>query len=48
MLPDPAFYADCISWSFEELRDAALLESKPKNVAKKRVPRKKPTREAAA
>jgi WS/DGAT/MGAT family acyltransferase len=48
MLPDPGFYADCIAWSFEEPHDAALAQGKPKNVARKRVPRKKPTREAAA
>ena len=27
MLPDPAFYADCLQASFEELRDAALSVS---------------------
>jgi diacylglycerol O-acyltransferase len=33
MLPDPAFYADCLQASFEELRDAALADKvghKPK------------------
>lgn len=28
MLPDPAFYAECLYESFEELRDAALNENK--------------------
>jgi diacylglycerol O-acyltransferase / wax synthase len=30
MLPDPAFYADCLQASFEELRDAALSDGKQK------------------
>ena len=29
MLPDPAFYADCLQASFEELRDAALGTAEP-------------------
>jgi hypothetical protein len=28
MLPDPAFYADCLKESFEELRAAALAAGK--------------------
>jgi hypothetical protein len=28
MLPDPAFYADCLQASFEELRDGALSGKK--------------------
>lgn len=34
MLPDPAFYADCLQASFEELRDAAL--GKPKATRRRR------------
>jgi WS/DGAT/MGAT family acyltransferase len=43
MLPDPAFYAQCLQESFEELK-AAALDKKPKakkKPAKKRVPAKK-------
>ena len=29
MLPDPAFYADCLQASFEELREAALRAKPP-------------------
>jgi WS/DGAT/MGAT family acyltransferase len=29
MLPDPAFYADCLQQSFEELREACLSQKKP-------------------
>jgi WS/DGAT/MGAT family acyltransferase len=38
MLPDPAFYADCLQASFDELKDAAL---KPKPKRKKTTRRKK-------
>ncbi|MEH6634828.1 MAG: wax ester/triacylglycerol synthase family O-acyltransferase [Halioglobus sp.] len=38
MLPDPAFYADCLQESFEELRDAALAGNKSSR--KKRVRKK--------
>jgi len=31
MLPDPAFYADCLQASFEELRDGALSGTKSKH-----------------
>jgi hypothetical protein len=34
MLPDPAFYADCLQESFEELRDAALSVKKPRKKAR--------------
>ena len=50
MLPDPAFYADCLQASFEELRDAALGKApdskKParkKAAAKKKTPVRKKT-----
>ena len=43
MLPDPAFYADCLQESFEELRAAAAAASKP---APK--PRKKASKKAKA
>ena len=39
MLPDPAFYADCLQQSFEELRAAALQQAKP---AKKNQPGRRP------
>jgi WS/DGAT/MGAT family acyltransferase len=45
MLPDPGFYADCIAWSFEELRDAALARRKSASTARKKAPRKKTTPE---
>ena len=35
MLPDPAFYADCLQESFEELRDAALSGSGKKKRRRK-------------
>ncbi len=35
MLPDPAFYADCLQTSFEELRDAALAPKKKTRRKKK-------------
>jgi hypothetical protein len=36
MLPDPAFYADCLQASFEALRDAALSgDSKRKKTRRK-------------
>jgi hypothetical protein len=34
MLPDPAFYADCLQESFEELRDGALSVKKPRKKAR--------------
>jgi len=42
MLPDPAFYADCLQQSFDELRTATLQRAKPaktKPARKKRVTR---------
>jgi hypothetical protein len=36
MMPDPAFYAECLQESFEELRDATL-----------KAPGKKPKRKSA-
>jgi WS/DGAT/MGAT family acyltransferase len=48
MMPDPGFYADCIDWSFEELRDATLSRRKPKKVARRKAARKKPARKQAA
>ncbi|CAA0122667.1 Putative diacyglycerol O-acyltransferase [Halioglobus japonicus] len=36
MLPDPAFYADCLQESFEELRDGALSVKKPRRKARAR------------
>jgi diacylglycerol O-acyltransferase len=39
MLPDPAFYADCLQESFEELRDAAAARAAKKPAVKK-APRK--------
>ena len=45
-LPDTAFYADCIAWSFEELRDSALAQKK-KSASSKKARRKKATRKKA-
>jgi WS/DGAT/MGAT family acyltransferase len=36
MLPDPAFYADCLQASFEELRDAALSEKKKRKKSRRK------------
>jgi len=44
MLPDPAFYADCLQASFEELRDAALGKAPDsKKPARKKAAAKKTT-----
>jgi WS/DGAT/MGAT family acyltransferase len=45
MLPDPAFYADCLQESFDELKKAALGK-KPKPKPKKAIPGKKPKKKA--
>ena len=36
MLPDPAFYADCLQASYDELHAAAMALAAPKKAAKKR------------
>jgi len=36
MLPDPAFYADCLQASYDELHAAAMALTAPKTAAKKR------------
>jgi hypothetical protein len=36
MLPDPAFYADCLQASYDELHAAAMALAAPKTAAKKR------------
>ena len=48
MLPDPGFYADCIAWSFEELRDVALAQYEAKKTARKKAPRRKSAGSRAA
>ena len=40
MLPDPAFYADCLQESFEELRAAALAAGKPAPKPRKKASKK--------
>jgi hypothetical protein len=44
MIPDPAFYADCLRAAFDDLKAAALAPPKPahapKAVAKKPAPRR--------
>ena len=47
-LPDPAFYADCIAWSFEELRGSALAPQKTGSAPKKKAPRNKSARARVA
>lgn len=41
MLPDPAFYRQCLEESFTELRDAVMGKPKPKAAAKAAAPKKK-------
>jgi WS/DGAT/MGAT family acyltransferase len=48
ILPDPGFYADCIAWSFEELRGSALAQRKPKSANRRKAPRKKSARTRVA
>jgi len=44
MLPDPAFYADCLQESFEELRAAAAAASKPAPKPRKKASKKAKTK----
>jgi diacylglycerol O-acyltransferase len=41
MMPDPAFYADCLQKSFDELKQATIEKPAPKKKAKKKVASKK-------
>ena len=50
MMPDPAFYAECLQRSFDELKRETIGKKAKKKAAKKktaRSPRKKPASRAA-
>lgn len=48
LMPDPAFYADCIDWSFEELRDAVPARRRSKTASAGKVARIDSPRAAVA
>jgi hypothetical protein len=45
MMPDPAFYSDCLQASFDELKDAALARPV---AADRKTAKRKPAKKAAA